>query len=202
MGGRATLDLFANGAGEAAGTQAIGPDAWILRGFVADDREILGAIEVIRRSAPFRRMVTPGGRSMSVEMTNCGPAGAPWPQMPPAFLGLARDAAAAAGFPRFEPDACLINCYVPGTRLSLHQDKDERDFDAPIVSVSLGLPAMFLFGSARRAHRPARYLVEHGDVVVWGGASRRYFHGVARIDDGLHARLGRRRINLTFRKAL
>jgi alkylated DNA repair protein (DNA oxidative demethylase) len=220
MGARATLDLFAGGAGNAAGTEVIGPDARILRGFVADDDEILRGIEAIGRSAPFRRMVTPGGRSMSVAMTNCGPAGwvsdgsgyrysatdplsgAAWPLMPPAFLQLARDAAAAAGFPRFEPDACLINRYVPGTRLSLHQDKDERDCAAPIVSVSLGLPATFLFGGARRADRPMRHLLEHGDVVVWGGASRRYFHGVARIEDGLHARLGRQRINLTFRKAL
>jgi alkylated DNA repair protein (DNA oxidative demethylase) len=220
MGAPATLDPNASGARDALVTQIIGPDARILRGFVADDGEILGVIEAIGRRAPFRRMVTPGGRSMSVAMTNCGPAGwvsdesgyrytaidplsqAPWPPMPPAFLALARAAAAAAGFPRFTPDACLINCYVPGTRLSLHQDKDERDFAAPIVSVSLGLPATFLFGGARRADRPTRHLLEHGDVVVWGGASRRYFHGVARIDDGAHARLGRRRINLTFRKAL
>jgi alkylated DNA repair protein (DNA oxidative demethylase) len=122
--------------------------------------------------------------------------------MPGAFLDLAVTAAAAAGFSAFAPDACLINLYRPGTRLSLHQDKDERDFAAPIVSVSLGLPATFLFGGARRAERPERYVVEHGDVVVWGGESRRYFHGVAPLADGSHPRLGRRRVNLTFRKAL
>ena len=198
----------------------IGPSAVILRGFLANAGPILSGIEAVAARAPFRRMTTPGGRAMSVAMTNCGPlgwvsdqrgyrysavdpdTGREWPEMPRAFLELAATAAAAAGFAAFAPDACLINLYRPGTRLSLHQDKDERDFTAPIVSVSLGLPAAFLFGGVRRADRPKRYGLEHGDVVVWGGASRRFFHGVAPLADGSHACLGRRRINLTFRKAL
>jgi alkylated DNA repair protein (DNA oxidative demethylase) len=200
-------------------TEILGPSAMILRGFLEDDEPILRGIEAIAARAPFRHMVTPGNRSMSVAMTNCGPFGwvsdrsgyrysptdpetnREWPAMPRVFLELAVTAAAAAGFAAFAPDACLINLYVPRTRLSLHQDKDERDFAAPIVSVSLGLPATFLFGGLRRADRPRRYGLEHGDVVVWGGESRRFFHGVAPLADGLHARLGRRRINLTFRKA-
>jgi alkylated DNA repair protein (DNA oxidative demethylase) len=114
---------------------------------------------------------------------------------------LAEQAAAAGGFDGFAPDACLINRYEPGARMSLHQDKDERDFAAPIVSVSLGLPAIFLFGGLKRADKPRRYRLEHGDVVVWGGPSRLFFHGVARLADGEHALMGRQRINMTFRKA-
>jgi alkylated DNA repair protein (DNA oxidative demethylase) len=156
---------------------------------------------------------------MSVAMSNCGPlgwvsdrrgyrydaldplSGQPWPAMPERWKALAARAAAQAGFDGFEPDACLINQYLPGCKLSLHQDKDERDFSAPIVSVSLGLPAVFLFGGERRADRPQRYRLQHGDVVVWGGASRLAFHGVAPLADGEHVWLGRRRINLTFRRA-
>lgn len=197
----------------------IGPEAVVLRAFVDDDDALCAGIECVGRGAPFRHMVTPGGRTMSAAMTNCGclgwisdrsgyrymhddPAtGRPWPPMPRALAQLAAAAAAAAGFERFAPDACLINRYAPGTRLSLHQDKDERDFTAPIVSVSLGLPATFLFGGARRAVTPARHRVEHRDVVVWGGASRLFFHGVAPLLDGRHEKLGARRINLTFRKA-
>jgi alkylated DNA repair protein (DNA oxidative demethylase) len=200
--------------------ESIGPNAVILRAFLPHEEPILRGIDSVAARAPFRRMLTPGGRAMSVAMTNCGPVGwvsdrhgyrysptdpetgREWPKMPDAFLELAASAAAAAGFAAFVPDACLINLYRPGTRLSLHQDKDERDFTAPIVSVSLGLPATFLFGGARRVERPARYALAHGDVVVWGGASRRYYHGVAALADGSHPRLGRRRVNLTFRKAL
>jgi len=205
--------------GRACRRQVIGPQAVVLRRFVEDDEALLRGIERVRKRAPFRRMITPGGRAMSVAMTNCGDvgwvsdlngyrytsddpqSGWAWPPMPAALARLARAAADAAGFERFEPDACLINCYVPGTRLSLHQDKDERDFGAPIVSVSLGLPATFLFGGARRAVTPGRHGLEHGDVVVWGGESRLFFHGVAPLRDGRHARLGVRRINMTFRKA-
>jgi alkylated DNA repair protein (DNA oxidative demethylase) len=165
-------------------------------------------------------MVTPGGYSMSVAMTNCGAAGwvtdrsgyrytaedpstgRPWPPMPDAFSTLAREAASAAGFLDFTPDACLINRYEPGARMSLHQDRDERDFTAPIVSVSLGLPALFLWGGAKRSERPRRIPLIHGDVVVWGGPARMTFHGVQPLPDGVHPLTGAVRYNLTFRKAL
>ena len=192
----------------------------LLRGFAKPaDAELIAAIDAIVAQAPFRHMVTPGGHSMSVAMTNCGSAGwvtdrsgyrydgcdpesrSPWPAMPPSFCKLAGQAAAAAGFDGFAPDACLINRYVPGARMSLHQDKDESDFGAPIVSVSLGLPATFLFGGLQRSDKPRRFRLEHGDIVVWGGPARLVFHGVAPLADGEHALLGRQRINLTFRKA-
>jgi alkylated DNA repair protein (DNA oxidative demethylase) len=202
--------------------EPIGPGAILLRAFVAgaEISGLLDAIGDVAAQAPPRNMLTPGGRRMSVAMTNCGRAGwvsdtrgycysavdpvtaQAWPAMPEPFSCVAHDAAAAAGFAGFEPDACLINFYAPGTRLSLHQDRDERDFTAPIVSVSLGLPATFLFGGPRRASRPGRHRLAHGDVAVWGGASRLYYHGVAPLEDGAHAALGARRINLTLRKAL
>ena len=165
-------------------------------------------------------MITPGGYRMSVAMTNCGQAGwvtdrsgyrydaidpdsgQAWPALPEAFVDVARRAATRAGFENFLPDACLINCYEPGARLSLHQDKNERDAAAPIVSVSLGLPAIFLFGGAQRQDRTQRYRLEHGDVAVWGGPARFTFHGIAPLADGHHPLLGRKRVNLTFRKAL
>jgi alkylated DNA repair protein (DNA oxidative demethylase) len=165
-------------------------------------------------------MVTPGGFRMSVAMTNCGRAGwvtdrkgyryapddpitgRPWPPIPALFRRLAANAAAAAGYPGFELDACLMNLYGPGTRLSLHRDENERDMTAPIVSVSLGLPAVFLFGGQQRGDRPRRIALESGDVVVWGGPLRLVYHGVARLAEGEHQLTGRRRINLTFRKAL
>jgi alkylated DNA repair protein (DNA oxidative demethylase) len=157
---------------------------------------------------------------MSVAMSNCGPAGwvsdrrgyryethdpqtsRPWPAMPPQLHALARDAAAVAGYPHFDPDACLINCYVPGTRLTLHQDRNERDFSAPVVSLSLGLPATFLFGGLQRRDRVRRLPLFHGDVLVWGGPQRLVFHGVAPLADGEHPASGRCRLNLTFRRAL
>jgi alkylated DNA repair protein (DNA oxidative demethylase) len=163
-------------------------------------------------------MITPGGHRMSVAMTNCGHLGwvtdrrgyrydandpeaqKPWPAMPPSFRELARQAAARAGFGAFSPDACLVNRYQPGAKMSLHQDKDELDFGAPIVSVSLGLPAIFLFGGLKRGDKPRRFRLEHGDVVVWGGAARLVYHGVAPLADGEHVLMGRQRINLTFRK--
>jgi alkylated DNA repair protein (DNA oxidative demethylase) len=165
-------------------------------------------------------MVTPGGFPMSVAMSNCGIAGwvsdrtgyryertdpetgRPWPDMPYAFGRLAADAAERAGFPGFAPDACLINRYVPGARLTLHQDKNERDFGQPIVSVSLGLPAIFLWGGQTRAERPRRVPLVHGDVVVWGGPARKAFHGVLELAPGEHRLTGPVRYNLTFRKAL
>jgi alkylated DNA repair protein (DNA oxidative demethylase) len=184
-----------------------------------NERQLLLDIEQVALAAPFRHMRTPGGLRMSVSMTNCGElgwisdrngyrysatdpeAGRAWPAMSDAFRALATTAAARAGFNAFEPDACLVNCYEPGARLTLHQDKDERDFSAPIVSVSLGLPATFLFGGTTRAGRPTRIPLTHGDVVVWGGTARLNYHGVSVLAPGAHALLGARRINLTFRKA-
>ena len=181
--------------------------------------ELLPALDAIVQAAPPRHMATSGGLRMSVAMSNCGtlgwvtdgrgyryarrdPAsGLAWPPMPPVFLRLAREAALAAGYAGFTPDACLVNRYAPGARMALHQDRDECDFTAPIVSVSLGLPATFLFGGAERADKAARIALLHGDVVVWGGADRLRFHGVAPLKDGEHAQLGAQRINLTFRKA-
>jgi DNA oxidative demethylase len=196
-------------------------DLLLLRGWVAADAEILvEAVAEIAKAAPFRQMTTPGGHVMSVAMTNCGRAGwitdrsgyrydavdrttgRNWPAMPGPFRQLAERAAAIAGFDGFAPDSCLINRYEPGTRLSLHQDRNERDYAAPIVSVSLGLPAVFLFGGLRRGDRARRIRLESGDVVVWGGPARLAFHGVAPLAEGEHELTGRSRINLTFRKAL
>ena len=201
--------------------QELRDGAVLLRGrALAVDRSLLDAIEAVVAQSPFRRMVTPGGFQMSVAMTNCGSvgwvtdrtgyrydsrdpdSGAPWPAMPDVFLALARDAAEDAGFTGFVPDACLINCYEPGARLSLHQDKDERDYAHPVVSVSLGLPATFQFGGLKRNDRPLKVPLHHGDVVVWGGPARLVYHGVLALKEGEHPALGRRRVNLTFRKAL
>jgi alkylated DNA repair protein (DNA oxidative demethylase) len=200
--------------------EAMADGAVLLRGFaMASENDVIAALREVITQAPFRRMFTPGGHQMSVAMTNCGSAGwitdrsgyrydeldpesgRPWPLMPAAFRELARQAAAEGGFAEFAPDACLINRYTSGARMSLHQDKDEQDFAAPIVSVSLGLPATFLFGGPKRADKPRRYRLAHGDVVVWGGPSRLFFHGVAPLADGEHVLMGRQRINLTFRKA-
>ena len=200
--------------------QPLAEGAVLLRGFAAEQtRELVAVLDTIAARSPFRHMVTPGGYRMSVAMTNCGrvgwvsdrngyryaPAdpesGEPWPEMPPNFVTLARQAASAAGF-EFEPDCCLINRYAPGTKLSLHQDKDELDFTAPIVSVSLGLPAVFLWGGLKRSDRPRRIRLESGDVAVWGGVARLTYHGIAPLADGEHSATGRTRINLTFRKAL
>ena len=184
------------------------------------DESLVAALQSVVSLAPFRRMITPGGRRMSVAMANCGrvgwvsdragyrydardpESGGPWPNMPHAFRDLATQAAEKAGFPAFSPDACLINRYESGARLSLHQDRDEKDFDAPIVSVSLGLPAVFLFGGTHRSDPPLRVPLVHGDVVVWGGPSRLRYHGVMPLEDGVHPLLGDCRLNLTFRKAL
>jgi len=198
----------------------LAPGASLLAGFARpSEAALMAAIDEVVAAAPLRHMLTPGGRRMSVAMTNCGEAGwisdragyrysshdldtgRPWPALPEAFRDLALRAAARAGFPRFVPDACLVNRYDPGARLTLHQDRDERDFGAPIVSVSLGLPATFLLGGERRADRPARIDLAHGDVVVWGGPARLRFHGVLPLADGLHPLTGRHRINLTLRKA-
>jgi DNA oxidative demethylase len=193
--------------------------AVLLRGFVgADEAELVAALRGIVAAAPFRQMFTPGGHQMSVAMTNCGNAGwvtdrtgyryspddpetgTPWPAMPTLLRELADRAAESAGFDGFAPDVCLINRYVPGARMSLHQDKDELDFAAPIVSVSLGLPAIFMFGGLKRSDKPRRFRLEHGDIAVWGGPSRLFFHGVAPLADGDHPVMGPQRLNLTFRK--
>lgn len=203
------------------GNEALAPGATLLRGFARKrDVTLLAAIEEIAAHAPFRHMVTPGGFEMSVAMTNCGAAGwvtdrtgyryqaqdpqsgAPWPAMAPAFLSLADQAATSAGFADFVPDACLINRYEPGAKLSLHQDKDEADYAHPIVSVSLGLPATFQFGGPKRANPIRKITLEHGDVVVWGGPARLFHHGVLALKSGEHPLTGRRRFNLTLRKAL
>jgi len=213
-----TADLF-DGAEVLPAREEIAEGAMLLRGFARPiEYDLLNAIEGIVARSPFRHMSTPGGHQMSVAMTNCGERGwitdhtgyrydpidprteAPWPAMPPVLRDLARRAAEQGGFQNFAPDACLVNRYEPGTRLSLHQDKDELDYSAPIVSVSLGLPATFLFGGLARADKPRRYRLVHGDVVVWGGPSRLAYHGVAPLAEGEHALLGRIRINLTFRR--
>lgn len=200
--------------------ETIATGASVLRGFaLTGETELLDGLREVIAQAPLRNMTTPGGLRMSVAMTNCGALGwisdrrgyrydtvdplssKPWPRMPDIFASLATRAAATAGFGDFTPDACLINRYQPSTRLSLHQDKDERDFDAPIVSVSLGLPAMFLFGGDQRSDKPQRIALTHGDVVVWGGSSRLRYHGVAPLKPGVHATLGEYRFNLTLRKA-
>lgn len=192
----------------------------VLRGFaIPSERGVLDGLRDVVAEAPFRHMATPGGFRMSVAMTNCGSlgwvtdktgyrydavdpdSGKHWPRMPASFLRLAEDAAAKGGFPSFMPDACLINRYEPGARLSLHQDRNERDFRQPVVSVSLGVPAVFLFGGAKRADKTIRVSLEHGDVVVWGGPARLRYHGVAPLKAGHHPVLGGQRINLTFRKA-
>jgi DNA oxidative demethylase len=186
---------------------------------VPEEIALLSELADVTTRAPFRHMITPGGFRMSVAMTNCGSlgwvtdrtgyrydaidpeSGLPWPQMPDTFLRLAVSAAAQAGFREFVPDACLINRYEPGTKLSLHQDRDERDYSQPIVSVSLGIPAVFLFGGLKRADKTARVRLTHGDVVVWGGPSRLRYHGVAPLKEDHYPLVGSHRINLTFRKA-
>ncbi|MBP4048091.1 DNA oxidative demethylase AlkB [Chromobacterium violaceum] len=201
-------------------TERLSVGAALLHGWAcAGDAELVAAVEAVVAQSPLRGMVTPGGQAMSVTTASCGDwgwvsdrrgyrysavdpdNGRPWPAMPGPLRELARGAAAEAGFAGFDPDACLINCYLPGARMGLHQDKDERDFSAPIVSVSLGLPAVFLLGGLRRADKTARILLQHGDVLVWGGPDRLRFHGVLPVQPGIHPLLGGRRLNLTFRKA-
>ncbi len=214
-----TDDLFA-AAEDTAPHAPLAPGAWLLRGFgLEQDAALLDALQGIAAAAPFRQWRTPGGLRMSVAMTNCGrlgwvsdsrgyryqgtdPAsGLPWPAMPGLFREFARAAAAAAGFAGFSPDVCLINRYLPGSRMSLHQDKDESDFSSPIVSVSLGLPAIFQLGGDTRSAKALRVPLIHGDVVVWGGAARLRYHGISPLKDGRHSLLGAQRINLTFRLA-
>jgi DNA oxidative demethylase len=214
-------DLFGHDEPTLSAREVMAEGAMLFRGLALPyEDELLRALDDITAAAPFRHMVTPGGFTMSVAMTNCGAAGwvtdrsgyrydqndpesgMPWPEMPASFLRLAIEAATEAGYPDFRPDACLINRYEPGARLSLHQDKNERDFANPIVSVSLGLPATFQFGGLRRSDPIKKYALRHGDVAVWGGRSRLCYHGVAVLKDGEHPKVGGARINLTFRGAL
>jgi alkylated DNA repair protein (DNA oxidative demethylase) len=200
--------------------EAFAPGAWLLRGCaLTDAADLVAAIDAVVEVAPFRNVMTPFGKPMSVAMSNCGAVGwvsdrsgyrceandperaAPWPAMPRVFAALAARAAAAAGYPGFAPDACLINRYVPGALMTLHQDRDGRDFAQPIVSVSLGLPAVFLFGGRTRTDRTIKLPLQHGDVVAWGGPSRRWFHGIRPLRDGEHVLLGRQRLIRTFRVA-
>jgi alkylated DNA repair protein (DNA oxidative demethylase) len=195
--------------------------AVLLRGFArAEAQALVDEVARIEQAAPFRHLITPGGYTMSVAMTNCGrlgwvsdrtgyrydpmnpEAGEPWPAIPGAFLDIAVRAAGEAGFANYDPDACLINRYIPGSKLGLHQDRDEKDAWAPIVSVSLGLPAVFLWGGKRRSDPVRRLLLESGDIAVWGGPARFVYHGVAPLKEGTHPLTGTARINLTFRKVL
>ena len=202
----------------------IADGAVLLRGFALDDAaSFLSEIGIIASLMPFKKMLTPNGFTMSAAITSCGEVGwfsdaqgyrytrqrvdefhqaQLWPPMPENFLQFAMRAAAAAGYQHFVPDSCLINCYAVGAKMSLHQDNSEKDFNQPVVSVSLGLPATFLFGGLQRAAQTRRVPLLHGDVVVWGGRSRLAFHGVLPIKAGCHPMLGEQRINMTFRKAL
>ncbi len=211
------LDLFAD---EEPWQEPLASGAVVLRRFALPHVDALmrGIAQVVSQS-PLRHMVTPGGYTMSVAMSNCGRLGwttnqhgylyapvdpqtaQPWPAMPAAFKALCHQASVAAGYPTFHPDACLINRYIPGARLSLHQDKDEPDLRAPIVSVSLGLPAIFQFGGLKRNDPLQRLMLEHGDIVVWGGESRLVYHGIAPLKAGYHPVTGECRYNLTFRQA-
>jgi alkylated DNA repair protein (DNA oxidative demethylase) len=209
-----TQDLFAES------REQLDDGAWLLRGFaVAQAGVLIAAIDDVAKTAPFRHLVTPGGFRMSVAMTNCGAygwvsdrrgyrydaldpeSGHAWPAMPESFLDLGRAAAFAAGYAQFQPDVCLVNRYTPGTRLTLHQDRDEGDFAHPIVSVSLGVPATFQWGGLARGDKTRRYPLHHGDVVVWGGPSRLRFHGIAPLKEADHPLTGNIRFNLTFRRA-
>ena len=212
--GSAMGDLFAD-----SGSTDICDGAVLLHGFAAAEAaQLMEAVNSVFAQSPLRHMSTPGGHRMSVAMSNCGSygwvtdrrgyryealdpeTGRSWPPMPKPIVELARRAATAAGHAHFEPDACLVNRYAPGAKMSLHQDRDERDLSAPIVSVSLGLPATFLFGGPTRGERPRRIPLESGDVVVWGGPARLYFHGVAPLPEGEHPLTGSYRINLTLRR--
>ncbi|WP_350404683.1 DNA oxidative demethylase AlkB [Pseudomonas sp. W17] len=219
--GPATLGLFSDSdLQQPARVEVLGPESRVLRGFALPwVKTLLPQLDAVLAAAPFRQMQTPGGFTMSVSLSSCGQLGwttdrsgyryspidpqsqRPWPALPKVLQELAEAAAEAAGFPGFAPDSCLINCYRPGAKMSLHQDKNERDYSAPIVSLSLGLPAIFLFGGRQRSDKSQRVALLHGDVVVWGGVDRLRYHGVLALKDGHHPLLGQQRINLTLRRA-
>jgi len=211
-------DLFSATPGGETAREVLGEGAVLMRRWLAGrETDVMAAIEGVAARAPFRFLTTPGGHVMSVAMTGCGDLGwhsdragyryvatdpvtaRPWPAMPDLLRAIAADAAAAAGYAGFAPEACLINRYEPGARLSLHQDKDEGALDQPIVSLSLGVAATFLWGGADRATRPRRLRLESGDVVVWGGPTRLNYHGVAPLAQGWSALGGVFRFNVTFR---
>lgn len=215
-----TADLFGPDPALAGGTRRLGAQALLLYGFALPWVDALWpALQAVIAQAPPRQLLTPGGQRMSAALSNCGAfgwvsdrrgyrysaqdpdSGRPWPALPVSFLALARAAAAEAGFGGFVPDACVVNRYAVGARMGLHQDRDERDLSQPIVSVSLGLPAVFLWGGARRTDRAERMPLRHGDVLVWGGVDRLRFHGVAPVRTAVHALTGAVRFNLTFRRA-
>lgn len=214
-----TLQLFNSSSDIEIFQEQLAPGLFILKNFIKDDIALLAELNKILLQAPLRHMATPGGYRMSVAMSNCGSLGwitdkrgyrysavdpltnKPWPKMPDTFFALATNAAAQVGFTGFKPDACLINCYAPGAKMSLHQDKDEKDFSAPIVSISLGIPATFLWGGLNRKDKVQRMQLTHGDIIVWGGIARLYYHGIEPIDENTHPLLNRHRFNLTFRKA-
>lgn len=216
-----TADLFADAAlQQPAGREQIGEQSYVLRGYALPWIErLLPELRKILAQSPFRKMVTPGGFTMSAALSSCGDLGwstdargyrytpldplsqQPWPAMPDALRLLAVQAAGDAGFADFAPDACLINRYVPGAKMSLHQDKNERRYSEPVVSISLGLPAIFLFGGHERSDKAQKVSLFHGDVVVWGGVDRLRFHGVMPIKEGVHPIMGPQRINLTLRTA-
>ena len=221
MDPHSTGDLFSDEAlQQPARREQIGEQSCVLRGYALPWLErVLPELRAVLVQSPLRHMVTPGGFTMSAALSSCGALGwttspqgyryssldperqQPWPSMPPVLRELAINAASAAGFDGFAPDACLINRYVPGARMSLHQDKNERDYSAPVVSLSLGLPAVFLFGGHQRSDKTQKISLFHGDVAVWGGVDRLRFHGVLPIKEGAHPRMGPQRINLTFRTA-
>lgn len=221
MDPHSTGDLFSDEAlQQPARREQIGEQSCVLRGYALPWLErVLPELRAVLVQSPFRHMVTPGGFTMSAALSSCGALGwttspqgyryssldperqQPWPSMPPVLRELAINAASAAGFDGFAPDACLINRYVPGARMSLHQDKNERDYSAPVVSLSLGLPAVFLFGGHQRSDKTQKISLFQGDVAVWGGVDRLRFHGVLPIKEGAHPRMGPQRINLTFRTA-
>jgi DNA oxidative demethylase len=217
---RAHSDLLTQSLLPREPVESLGPDALLLPGFAAGEAaQLWELVQQVVQRAPWRHMVTPGGLTMSVAMTNCGETGwvsdrsgyryspidpqtgQPWPAMPALFSDLAGRASERAGFGSFEPDACLVNRYLPGARLTAHQDRNERDLSAPVVSVSLGLPALFFFGGLKRGDPAPRHRLMHGDVVVWGRQSRLAFHGVVKLAQGEHPLTGSSRVNLTFRRA-
>lgn len=209
------LDLFSD---ERPWQEPLAKDALILHRYALDRAAcLLAVVDMAAQTRPFTHRITAGGHRMSVAMTGYGAGewqsaslGYQQPKgdqqvtpllLPGHLANFAQQMAAAAGFNQFEADSCLINRYAVGSKMTLHQDKNERDLRQPIVSVSLGLPAVFLFGGMSRDDLPKKVLIEHGDVVVWGGASRLCFHGILPVKAGNHPLTGAYRYNLTFRKA-
>lgn len=200
--------------------QQILEDVYLLQGFaLSGAAHLVADLHAVIQIAPLRQMLTPSGLMMSVLTSSCGKrgwisdkkgyrystidpiSGQTWPEMPDSFITLAQQAAAIAGFENFAPDSCLINSYASGAKMGLHQDKDERDFTQPIVSVSLGVAAMFQMGGFKRGEQALKFALHHGDVLVWGRTARLRFHGVLPVKAATHPAFGERRVNLTFRKA-